>query len=89
MKVGYFPSRKNTVGCHWVFTMKYHPHMPVGHWLPKDTQIYCVNYVDAISHVAKIGFVWLLVSLPPNLGLPLFQLHVKNALLHGDLQEEV
>lgn len=53
------------------------------------TQIYCVNYVDAISHVAKIGFVWLLVSPPPNLGSPLFQLHVKNAFLHCDLQEEV
>jgi hypothetical protein len=36
-----------------------------------------------------MGIVRTLVSCAANFGWPLHQLHVKNAFLHGDLQEEV
>lgn len=35
------------------------------------------------------SLVWVLISLAANLGWPFFQFDVKNACLHGDLQEEV
>ena len=53
------------------------------------TQTYGVDYAETFSHVAKISFVQILISLAANLGWPLFQLDVKNAFLNGDLKEEV
>jgi hypothetical protein len=41
------------------------------------------------SPVAKISSIRILISLVANLDWPLFQLEVKNAFLHGDLQEHV
>ena len=48
-----------------------------------------VDYAETFSHFAKIGSMHILISLAGNLGWPLFQLDVKNAFLHGDLDEEV
>ena len=53
------------------------------------TQIYSVDYAETFSHVAKISFVRILISLAANLGWPLFQLDVKNVFLNGNLKEEV
>ena len=53
------------------------------------TQTYGIDYAETFSHVAKIGSVCIFISLATNLGWPLYRLDVKNAFLHGDLQEEV
>ena len=46
------------------------------------------RYIDkTFSLVPKIGSVRILISLAANLGWPLFQMDVKNAFLHGDLDE--
>ena len=52
------------------------------------TQTYGVDYAKTFSPVAKIGSMCTLISLATNLGWPLFQLDVKNAFLHGDLDGE-
>ncbi|KAI5352756.1 hypothetical protein L3X38_005648 [Prunus dulcis] len=44
---------------------------------------------DGLLQVAKINTVRILISLAANLDLPLHQFNVKNAFLHGDLEEEV
>ena len=52
------------------------------------TQTYGVDY-DKTSPVAKIGSICILIFLAASLGWPLFQLDVKNAFIHGILDEEV
>jgi hypothetical protein len=52
-------------------------------------QTYGIDYDDTFSLVAKISSIRVFISLATNLDWPLFQLDVKNALLHGYLCEEV
>jgi hypothetical protein len=52
-------------------------------------QTYDIDYDETFAHVAKMNTVRILVSCAANFGSSLHQLDVKNAFLHGDLQEEV
>jgi len=48
-----------------------------------------VDYFDTFSPVAKLTSVHLFISLDASQNYPLHQLDIKNAFLHGNLQEEV
>ena len=52
-------------------------------------QTYGVDYSDTFSPVAKITSVQLFISLVAIHNWDLHRLDIKNAFLHGDLQEEV
>ncbi|GJR23039.1 retrovirus-related pol polyprotein from transposon TNT 1-94 [Tanacetum coccineum] len=52
-------------------------------------QTYGIGYSETFSPVAKISSTRLFISLTAIQDLALHQLDVKNAFLHGDLQEEV
>ena len=53
------------------------------------TQTYRVDYQETFSPVAKLNTVRVLLSLAANLDWPLHQFDVKNAFLHGDLEEDI
>ena len=88
------PAGKSPVGYRWVYTVKIGPDGRVdrlkAHLVAKEyTQIYGSNYYDTFSHVAKMAFVRLLLSMAAMSSRPLYQLDIKNVFLHSDLAEEV
>jgi hypothetical protein len=88
------PAGKKAVSCKWVFTVKQNPEGKVERYKARlvasgYSQTYEIDYDETFARVAKMSTVRTLISCAANFGWPLHQLDVKNAFLHGDLQEEV
>ncbi|EOX99943.1 Cysteine-rich RLK (RECEPTOR-like protein kinase) 8 [Theobroma cacao] len=88
------PAGKKAIGCKWVFAVKVNSDGSVarlkGRFVAKGyAQTYGVDYSDTFSPVAKLNSVRLFISMAATYDWPLHQLDIKNAFLHGDLQEEV
>jgi len=85
---------KKTVGCKWVFSVKYKVNGSVERYKARlmakgYTQTYGVNYQETFSPVVKLNTIRVLLSHAANLDWPLHQFDVKNTFLHGGLEEEV
>ncbi|RVW27977.1 Retrovirus-related Pol polyprotein from transposon TNT 1-94 [Vitis vinifera] len=88
------PQGKKVVGCKWVFAVKVNPDGFVARLKARlvargYAQTYGVGYSDTFSPVAKLNSVRLFISIAASQQWMIHQLDIKNAFLHGDLEEEV
>ncbi|MCO5584098.1 hypothetical protein L7F22_038021 [Adiantum nelumboides] len=88
------PKGKKPIGCRWVYKIKLNSDASVSRYKARlvakgYAQTYGIDYEETFSLVAKMATLRAIIAVVVEKGWILHQMDVKNAFLHGDLQEEV
>jgi hypothetical protein len=85
-----FPVGKKVVSCKWVYALKQDLDGKIKRYKARlvvrgYSQTYGIDYDETFAPVAKMSTVRTLISCAANFNWPLYQLDVKNALLHENI----
>ncbi|MCO5571831.1 hypothetical protein L7F22_025579 [Adiantum nelumboides] len=88
------PKGKKPTRCRWVYKIKHNSDGSVSRYkarlVAKEyAQMYGIDYEETFAHVAKMATVRAVIAVATTKGWIVHQMDVKNAFLHGDLQEKV
>ncbi|MCO5583892.1 hypothetical protein L7F22_037808 [Adiantum nelumboides] len=88
------PKGKKPIGCRWVFKIKHNSVGSVSRYKARlvakgYAQTYGIDYEETFAIVAKMETIRAIIAVATTKGWILHQMDLKNAFLHGDLQEEV
>ena len=86
--------RKKPMGCKWVYAVKYRTDGSIQRYKARlvakgFTKTYEIDYSETFAPVAKMNTIRVILSLATNYGWELQQFDVKNAFLHGKLEEKI
>jgi len=88
------PSGVKTIGVKWIFKTKLNEHGEVDKYKARlvakgYSQQYGVDYAEVFALVARLDTIRVVISLTALNSWMIYQLDVKSAFLHGELDEEV
>ena len=88
------PKGQKVVGARWIYKIKFRSDSTIERHKARlvargFTQTFGVDYKEKFASVAKMNSVRVLLSVAVNRGWSLYQMDVKNAFLHGDLEKDV